>query len=169
MQAEFTKAKPVHSSAVRAACFIALWFALAGLEIGDLPAMIAATVAATFVSFWLLPPGRIHPSLRGLTVLAWNFMRQSAVAGADVAWRALSPRMPLKPGYVMSEVKLKPGPARSAFCAFMSLLPGSLPAWQDNEGRVTIHFLDDSQPVAAQMAEEEKLFVRALGVRGGDG
>jgi multicomponent Na+:H+ antiporter subunit E len=46
----------------------------------------------------------------------------------------------------------------------MGLLPGSLPAWQDGDGKIIIHCLDVNQPVAAQMAEEEKLFVRALGI-----
>jgi multicomponent Na+:H+ antiporter subunit E len=164
LQAEISKAEYWRSAAARGASFIALWFALAGVEISDLPAMIAAIVAATVASLELLPPGRVHPSFAGLVMLGADFLRQSAVAGADVAWRALSPSMPLKPGYVTSEVKLQPGLARSAFCTLMSLLPGSLPAWQDNEGKIIIHCLDDSQPVAAQMANEEKLFVKALGV-----
>ena len=50
----------------------------------------------------------------------------------------------------------------------MSLLPGSLPAWQHEDGKITIHCLDVDQPIAEQMAEEEKLFVRALGVAPAD-
>ena len=169
MQAEISKAQVWRSAAARGACFIALWFAMAGVEISDLPAIITAIVAATFVSLRLLPPGGVHPSLAGLAALGADFMRNSAVAGADVAWRALSPSMPLRPGYATSEVQLPPGAARNAFCTLMSLLPGSLPVWQDEKGKIIIHCLDDSQPVAAQMAEEEKLFVRALGVRGGNG
>ncbi len=112
----------------------------------------------------LLPPGHARPSALALGQLALRFARQSLAAGLDVAWRALDPRMRLRPGFVTYETRLPQGPARSAFLTLMSLLPGSLPAWQDDGGKIVIHCLDVDQPVAAQMAEEEKLFVRALGV-----
>ena len=43
-----------------------------------------------------------------------------------------------------------------------------MPAWQDGDGKIIIHCLDIDQPVAAQMAEEETLFIRALGVNPND-
>ncbi len=76
--------------------------------------------------------------------------------------------MPLQPGLVTYEVRLPPGPVRNAFLTLMSLLPGSLPAWREAGGQITIHCLDVGQPVAVQMAEEEKLFVRALGISSND-
>ena len=136
------------------------------------PAFISLTFRPRL--FQLLPrPGRVCASCRpasgrssvtALAALALRFLHQSIIAGVDVAWRALDPRMPLRPGLVTYDVRLPPGPARSAFLTLMSLLPGSLPAWQEDDGRITIHCLDVGQPVAAQMAEEEKLFIRALGV-----
>jgi multicomponent Na+:H+ antiporter subunit E len=45
----------------------------------------------------------------------------------------------------------------------MSLLPGTVPSGSDERGRVLIHCLDVEQPVAAQLAAEEALFVRAIG------
>ena len=144
--------------------FIALWFALSGFRLADFPAALVAIVAAAWVSLRLLPPGHARPSALALGRFALRFAQQSLVAGLDVAWRALDPRLPLRPGFVTYEVRLPQGPARSAFLTLMSLLPGSLPAWQHEDGKITIHCLDVDQPVAAQMAEEEKLFVRALGV-----
>ena len=151
-------------AAARAAWFAALWFALSGFHLADVPAAIIAVAAAAWTSLRLLPPGGARPSATALCALAFRFFRQSLIAGVDVAWRALDPRMPLRPGLVTYGVRLPPGPARNAFLTLMSLLPGSLPALQEDGGKIAIHCLDAAQPVAAQMAEEEKLFIRALGI-----
>jgi len=110
----------------------------------------------------------LRPSVTALSALAFRFFRQSIIAGGDVAWRALDPRMPLRPGLVTYTTGLPPGPARNVFLTLMSLLPGSLPAWQGAGGEITVHCLDVGQPVAAQMAEEETRLVRALGISPND-
>jgi multicomponent Na+:H+ antiporter subunit E len=85
------------------------------------------------------------------------------VSGTDVAWRALDPNLSLRPGFVAYPLRLPPGGARSAFCALSSLLPGTLPTGVDENGALLVHCLDVDQPVAANLAEEETLFMRALG------
>ena len=104
-----------------------------------------------------------------MTGLSLRFLGQSAIAGADVAWRALDPSLPLRPGFVRCPTRIAPGPARSAFGAFSSLLPGTLPAGPDHDGTLLMHCLDVSQPVSAQMAKAEARFVRVLGGATGDG
>ena len=146
----------------RSAWFIAFWFALSGFHLPDFPAAVVAVSAATWVSLRLLPPGSLRPSVTALSALALRFFR------GDVAWRALDPRMPLRPGLVTYTTGLPPGPARNVFLTLMSLLPGSLPAWQGAGGEITVHCLDVDQPVAAQMAEEEMRLVRALGISSND-
>ncbi len=168
LQAGDSKGQAWRAAAARAVWFIALWFALSGFHLADLPAVIIAVGAATWTSLRLLPPGHARPSALSLGELALRFARQSLAAGVDVAWRALDPRLRLRPGFITYEARLPQGPARSAFLTLMSLLPGSLPAWQHEDGKITIHCLDVDQPVAAQMAEEEALFVRALGVARSD-
>lgn len=148
--------------------YAALWFALAGFDLADAPAAIVAVIAATWASLRLLPPLDTRISVLALGALGIRFAWQSLAAGLDVAWRALDPRLPLRPGFVTYKVRVPEGPARGAFLTIMSLLPGSLPAWQDEHGDVAIHCLDVDLPVAEQMAEEEKLFMRALGVRPAD-
>ena len=44
------------------------------------------------------------------------------------------PRLPLRPGFLRCPLRLAPGPARNAFCAFSSLLPGTLPAGSERDG-----------------------------------
>jgi multicomponent Na+:H+ antiporter subunit E len=148
----------------RAVAFLALWLILVGgADPADRPAGIIAIVAATWASLRLLPPGGARPSPISLVRLALRFLRQSIVAGIDVAWRALDPRLPLRPGFVVYPARLPPGPALNAFCALTSLAPGTLPAGPDESGAIVIHCLDVGQPVAAHLAADEKLFVQALG------
>jgi multicomponent Na+:H+ antiporter subunit E len=161
---EDSEGRAWQTAVARAMWFAILWFALAGFHFADLPAAVMAVVAATWASLRLLPPGSLRPSITALVALALRFAKQSIIAGVDVAWRALDPRMRLRPGLVTCDARLPPGPARNAFLTLMSLLPGSLPAWQGDNGKITVHCLDVSQSVAAQMAEEEKVLIRALGV-----
>ena len=97
-----------------------------------------------------------------LSALALRFLYQSVVAGADVARRALDPRLPLRCGFVLYRTGLPPGPARHSFTTLMSLLPGTVPTGSDRDGALLIHCLDVEQPVAAQLAEQEGLFVQVI-------
>lgn len=150
----------------RLAAFLGLWLVLAGADPADLPAGVIAIVAATWTSLRLLPPGRSRPSPVALAGLALRFVRQSIVAGMDIAWRALDPRLPLRPGLITYPARLPPGPALNAFCTLTSLAPGTLPAGPDDSGAIVIHCLDVDQPVAAHLAEDERLFTRAVGGHG---
>jgi multicomponent Na+:H+ antiporter subunit E len=136
---------------------------LAGANPADFPAAALAVVAATWTSLRLLPPGKSRFSPAAVARLALRFLPQAAIAGADVAWRALDPRLPLRPSFVAYPVRFPPGPARNAFCAVTSLLPGTLPSGLDDSGALLIHCLDVDQPIVAQLAEEEALLARALG------
>jgi multicomponent Na+:H+ antiporter subunit E len=147
----------------RATGFLVLWLVLAGFNPGDLPAAVVAVAGATWASLRLLPPGGPRLSPRGIARLALRFPGQSLTAGIDVARRALDPRLPLHPGFVTVSPRLPPGTQRDAFCAFASLLPGTLPVDTNDDGTLLVHCLDVGQPVAAQMAADEDLFARALG------
>jgi multicomponent Na+:H+ antiporter subunit E len=150
-------------AAARAAFFLAFWFMISGWAPVDLPVGLAAVVGATWVSLRFLPPEGSRLRLGSLAALAASFLRQSVVSGADVAWRALNPRLRLHPGLVACPVRLPPGGERSAFCALSSLMPGTLPTGTDEHGALLVHCLDISQPVAANLAAEERLFIRTVG------
>ena len=146
----------------RAAGFLVLWLVLAGVEIADLPAAAVAVVAATWTSLRLLPPGSSRLSPSALAKLTLRFAYQSVAAGVDVAWRALDPRLPLRPGFVRYPVRFPPGAARNAFTTLTSLLPGTVPAGAER-GHIVYHCLDVEQPVMSQLAAEEAALARALG------
>jgi hypothetical protein len=44
-----------------------------------------------------------------------------------------------------------------------SLMPGSLPVAEDEDGRIVLHCLDTEQTLAEQMTDHEARLVRALG------
>ncbi len=148
-------------AAARGAIILGFWLLISGGTPADLPVGLVAVAAATWTSLRLLPAGRSRLRLAPLAALALSFLRQSVVSGMDVAWRALHPR--LRPGFVVSPLHLPPGGARCAFCALSSLLPGTLPTGTDENGALLIHCLDVDQPVAANLAAEESLFIRSLG------
>jgi multicomponent Na+:H+ antiporter subunit E len=152
----------MHSLA-RTAGFFGFWVILTGFNVADVLAGIPAAAIAAGVSLRLLPPRqwRLRPSV--LAQLVLRFLRQSIGAGIDVAWRALDPRLPLRPGFVVYRPFAPQGPTRNAFCTMTSLLPGTLPCGSDSRGGLVIHCLDVSQPLAAQLAGEEALLLQALG------
>ena len=147
---------------LRATAFLVLWLVLAGADPIDLVAGAVAVVAATWASLRLLPPGSARVSPVALARLALRFACQSVIAGADVARRAFDPRLPLRPGFVRYPVRFPPGPARNAFTALTSLLPGTVPEGEER-GQLLYHCLDLDQPVASQLAAEEAALSRAIG------
>jgi multicomponent Na+:H+ antiporter subunit E len=149
--------------AVRATLLLAFWLMISGWAPADLPVGLAAVAGATWVSVRLLPTQGSRLRFGSLATLAASFLRQSAVSGIDVAWRALNPSLRLKPGFVACPLRLPPGGQRSAFCAFSSLMPGTLPTGTNEDGALMVHCLDTSQPAAANLGAEELLFMRAVG------
>lgn len=149
------------SAASRATWFLCLWLVLAGAALDDIPAATIAVAAATWTSLRLLEPGTSRRSPLAISRLALLFLYHSIVAGADVARRALDPRLPLRPGFIAYPTRLPRGPRRNVFATLTSLLPGTVPAGEEN-AQLLYHCLDVEQPIVAELAEEEAALVRAL-------
>jgi multicomponent Na+:H+ antiporter subunit E len=147
---------------VRALGFLVLWLTLTGGNPADFGAGAVAALAATWASLRLLPWGRSRWRPASVARLVVRFLYQSVIAGADVARRALDPRLPLTPGFVVYPVSLPPGPARNVFTTLMSLLPGTVPVGADARNQLLVHCLDVEQPVTAQLAAEETVFARVI-------
>jgi multicomponent Na+:H+ antiporter subunit E len=141
---------------------LGLWLILAGGGIVNLVVGAVTAAAGAWASLVLLPPAARWPRPIALVRLAARFLRQSVLAGVDVAWRALSPALPLRPGFRRCALGLAPGSARSAFCAYSSLLPGTLVAGSE-PGALRMHCLDIDQDVPAQLRGEEAAFLAAAG------
>jgi multicomponent Na+:H+ antiporter subunit E len=148
--------------ALRALFYFGVWIVVdqspkpANLVVG-----VLASVAAAWVSGRLLPPARGRVRLGALLMRLPRFLWQSLVAGFDVARRAFSPRLDLQPGFVEYSTQLPPGSARSAFELISSLMPGSVPS-DEGPRHIEYHCLDTRQPVAEQLADEERAYAPAL-------
>ena len=150
------------TAVVRGLMLLVLWLLLMpSLKPADLGVGLVAVAAGTFASLRLLPPEAGHLRLGAVVGFLPHFLCQSVVAGVDVARRALSPRMPLKPGFIVYRVGFRPGLARNEFASITSLLPGSVPVG-DSEDSMVYHCLDIGEPVAEQMAAEERRLQKAL-------
>jgi len=145
----------------RTAWFVLLWLVIAGTDPADLPVGAVAAAAATWASLLLLPPGGARRSPAGMARLALRFLYQSVIAGADVARRALDPRLPLRTGFVAYPVRFPPGTARNVFTTLTSLLPGTVPVGEEG-GQLVYHCLDVDQPVVSQLAAEEAALSRTF-------
>jgi len=146
----------------RAACFFAMWIVLMpSAKPVDLLFGAIATTLATATSLRLLEPQAGHLRFVALLTLAPHFLRQSVLAGLDVARRAFDPRLPLAPGFVECTVEFPPGLTRNTFAAITSLLPGSVPCGETRDTLV-YHCLDIRLPNVEQLKREERLFARAL-------
>ncbi len=157
------------AGAMRAIGFFVAWTALTHGGGPDIAAGIVAAVAAAWASLVLLAPGigrlRVLPAIEYMA----RFLHQSVTAGADVARRALDPRLPLRPGFIHYRPTLPPGMVLDTFTTLTSLLPGTVPVGPDRNGALLIHCLDLGRPVAAELAVEEAAFLRLTGGAAHDG
>ncbi len=150
---------PIRTVAVRALFYFTIWVVLMpSAKLEDLAVGLVATIAATWASLKLLPASGGRLRVGALLAYLLHFLWQSILAGWDIARRALDPRLPLRPGFVSYPTALPLGRARNEFTSITSLLPGSLPV-ADEPDAIVYHCLDTAQPVAEQIAAEE----RALG------
>lgn len=149
----------------RATGLFGLWLLLTRAESADLAIGVATAGAAAWVSARLLPVRSTGLRIGAFVPFAIRVVRQSFVAGIDVARRALAPSLPMRPGFVSHRLELPDGPARDVFCALTSLAPGAVPAGTDEDGALVVHTIDERWPVAAQLADDEARFARALGGR----
>jgi len=130
----------------------AVWIVLSGTDAKALAVGAFAVPAATWLSLRLLP-GRDR-------LVLWRFLRHfpsfvggSLQGGVDVARRAISPGMPLLPGWVEVPVRLPDG-GRVALGAELSLMPGTLAAGVRGD-RLLVHLLDTDAGFENAIPREE--------------
>jgi multicomponent Na+:H+ antiporter subunit E len=147
---------------LRALLYLGVWIVVdQSAKPSHLVVGLLASAAAAWASVRLLPPASGRVRMGALLLLLPRFLWQSLVAGLDVARRAFAPRLDLQPGFIEYRTQLPPGSARSAFELIASLMPGSVPS-DEREQIIEFHCLDVRQPVAEQLAAEERAYAKAL-------
>jgi multicomponent Na+:H+ antiporter subunit E len=155
--------------ALRALLYFGVWIVVdQSAKPANLVVGVLTCLAAAWVSLKLLPPTRGRVRLGRLLMLLPRFLWQSLVAGTDVARRAFAPKLDLQPGFVEYRTQLPPGSARNAFELISSLMPGTVPS-DEGPQHIEFHCLDTRQPVAEQLAAEERAYAPALQEEPGHG
>lgn len=137
----------------RATVLTLLWGVLAnntGWYFGAVMIMVS-TIASLIFS----PPRSLRWSLMGLGWFLSYFLKKSLRGGIDVAFRALHPALPLKPGWLNYPLRLPEGPARVLFASTISLLPGTLSTrWDGNN--LIIHVLVKGPHIEPELVRMEE-------------
>lgn len=139
--------------------YSALWLLLSGAT-GWVFGLVCA-VAATGLSLWLkLPP----PGLRLLYLphFLLFFLTEILLGAWDVARRALHPKLPLNPAWVIYPLTCTDPRACLLLSAMVGLMPGTLSTHFD-EKNLYLHVLDQEQNWHLPIAQMEAHLARLLG------
>ena len=118
-----------------------MWGALTGWRADALIFGLPAIALGAMISFLLPPTSGFRLSLRGAMSFALWFAVQSVRGAVDVALRAFSPDMGLRPCFRIYPLSLPMGAPRITFVNIITLLPGTLSA-EINDDVVIVHMLD---------------------------
>jgi multicomponent Na+:H+ antiporter subunit E len=141
----------------------ALWWAL---NLGELDSWIVGlpvVALAAWVATQLTTALHWRVQLRGLLQFLPFFLLTSLRGGADVAWRALHPRLPIEPVLLHYPLRLRNGTARTFLVNVVNLLPGTLSADLKASGLV-LHVLNDPGSAARGLAVLEGHVAALFGV-----
>lgn len=98
-----------------------------------------------------------------LARFAGFFIAHSVRAGANVAWRAVHPRLPIAPGMARFALRLPDPGSRVLFANVASLLPGTLAVELDAD-TLHLHLLDVAMPVEPSLRTLERRIAALRGV-----
>lgn len=149
----------------RTLLFALLWLVLTSADPKGFGFGLVAVAAATWLSLVLLPAAGRQLSLVMILPLVPGFVWRTVRGGIDVAWRALHPRLPIRPGWYVHRTALTSG-AKVALGSVVSLLPGTLVAGSTGD-RLYVHCLDLDADIAGQVAAEEARIASTLGPSAG--
>lgn len=137
------------------------WWIISENQIPLFPAGLLAVIVAVALSLWLAPAAgnRIRPG--GLLVFLGYFLGRSLVAGFDVAWRILHPRVLVEPAIERVPLSFAPGPPRWLLANTLSLLPGTLSVAFEGDVLV-LHCLSRSPDRQADVRAVERQVARVF-------
>lgn len=139
----------------------------------DWQVIIAGVIAAAIVSLLfheILPkehhvfisPVRIFWFLLYIPVFFYYVM----IANLDVVYRALHPKMPIKPGIVKIKTKLKTESGITALANSITLTPGTLTVDLTDDGYMYIHWInvksDDVEQASKDIASKFEWFLEKI-------
>ncbi len=149
--------------AVKLVALALIWGVLTEFRVDALyfgvPAILLG--AALVFAMPVAPGWRISPA--GAVSFALWFAVQSVRGAVDVAQRAFSPAMPLRPGFRSYAPDLPGGAPRVMFLNTITLLPGTLSAEVEGD-EVIVHMLDTRADLEADLGALEARIAALFGL-----
>ena len=139
-----------------------LWWALTEGDAYNLWFGALVVLVTTWASFALVPVTGFRPWHLGSVLIF--FVRESISGGIDVARRAFSPSMPIRPGMTEVTLRLPEGSARVFLTNLLNITPGTVSVELLPES-LRIHMLDKEMPVEEKVREIEQIMARLFSVR----
>lgn len=149
------------TAASRALLFLLVWWSLSDGNVQSWWIGVPAVSFAVIASVALLPP--VPLVWLELLRFAPFFFQRSLLGGADVAWRAFHPRLPIAPELIDYPLRLPPGLPRVILINTVSLLPGTLSAELDGQ-ILKVHVLDGLGDFMPELEVLEQRVARMSGV-----
>lgn len=156
------KAKISGSSIVsRGVLFSLIWWCLTDGVAASWWIGVPAVLLAVITSLALLPSSPIvwFELLRFVPF----FLARSLLGGADVAWRAFHPAIPIAPDIIEYPLRLPPGLSRVFMANAASLLPGTLTA-EIGADCLKVHVLDKQKNFLTELEAVELYVARIFGL-----
>lgn len=139
----------------------------------DIQVVIAGLVAAFVVAilFHEILPQEHHVFISPIRIFWFIvyipvFFYSLILANLDVMYRALHPKMPIKPGIVKIKTKLKSDSGITALANSITLTPGTLTVDVADGGYLYIHWInvksEDIEQASRQIAERFEWFIQRI-------
>ena len=109
-----------------------------GLLVSCLITLATVRNSDLFRTLRLTPSALIH-AVFYIFLFLWEIIKSNL----DVAWRVISPSLPIRPGIVEVETRLKSPVARLILTSSITLTPGTLTV-ETRDNRLFIHWIDVS-------------------------
>ncbi|WP_246033064.1 Na+/H+ antiporter subunit E [Shewanella canadensis] len=145
----------------RAVAFTFMWWMLTEGSVNSWLVGTPVVLIATLISMVLVPPFScsVVGSVRFVPFFIWHSLR----GGADVAWRAFHPKMPIAPDLVDFPLRLPPGMSRVFMVNTVSLLPGTLSV-ELGANSLKVHVLDTRKNVLSELMTLETIVARMFDI-----
>lgn len=145
----------------RGILFALIWWILTAGVASSWWIGVPAVLLAIAASIALIPP--VPLIWYGFLRFAPFFLTRSLLGGADVAWRAVHPGMPIAPVLIAYPLRLPPGLPQVFMTNTVSLLPGTLSAALE-QSVLKIHVLDSRGDFMAELVVVEQHVARLFGI-----
>ena len=145
----------------RSLLFSLVWWILTDGNVQSWWVGVPAVSFAVIASIALLPT--VPLVWQELLKFTPFFLWRSLQGGADVAWRAFHPGMPIIPAVIAYPLRLPPGLPQVFLANIVSLLPGTLSAMLDGQA-LKVHVLDSGGDYMTELKALEKRVARMCGV-----